>query len=361
MPQAETQPVRVLIVDDSALVRRILTEMLGSDPGIEVLGVAADAFAARNKIKALNPDVITLDVEMPGMNGLQFLRNLMRLRPLPVVMVSSLTERGADVTLQALALGAVDYVCKPRLDLAHTLADHAEEIISKVKVAATARVRQLKVEDQAPPPEKSIAPPGNAALSQELIAIGASTGGTEAVREVLNGLSDDGPATVLVQHISKAFSRQFVQRVNQMVSMQVVEAEEGMALRRGCAYVAPGDRHLVVHRHDGGFVCRLLDDPPMNFHRPSVDILFRSVAQAAGNRSVGVILTGMGADGAVGLAEMRRAGARTIAQDQRTSVVWGMPSAAIKRNAVVAVAPLEEIAAKVKAFVSAIEDGEIAA
>lgn len=343
------RPIKVLIIDDSALVRNILTEILSSDVGIEVLGAASDPFIARDKIKALNPDVLTLDVEMPRMDGLQFLENLMRLHPLPVVMVSSLTERGADVTLNALELGAVDFVTKPKLDVAKGLQAYADELISKVKTAAQSRPRPLP----SVPPKWSadaVLAPQLSKLSyrttDRLIAIGASTGGTEAIKEVLIRMPADAPAIVITQHIPAAFSKPFAERMNRVSAMSVCEAEDRQPVMAGCAYIAPGGRHLIVERDGGHFRCRLSDGPPVNRHRPSVDVLFRSIAQGAGRNAVGLILTGMGDDGAQGLLEMRQTGAHTLAQDEASSVVWGMPGAAVKTGAAEQILPLEQLAAR---------------
>lgn len=344
--------IKVLIVDDSALVRRMLTEMLSSDSGITVLGTAHDAYDAREKIKALNPDVLTLDVEMPRMDGLTFLRNLMRLRPMPVIMVSSLTDKGAEVTLDALSIGAVDYLPKPKIDLAATLGDYKDELIAKVKAAASARVRS---------PTVSAALGADAVLSkrsaerhlrttERIIALGASTGGTEAIKDVLIHLPPDTPGIVITQHIPKLFSGAFARRMDSCCQLSVCEAEDGQQVLRGHAYIAPGDKHLLLVRDGARYVCRLDEGPPVNRHKPSVDVLFRSVAQQAGRNAIGVILTGMGKDGALGLKEMRDAGSRTIAQDEATSIVWGMPGEAVAVGAAADVLPLGEIHARVLAL-----------
>lgn len=347
--------IKVLIVDDSALVRQMLTEILGAARGIEVVGAAPDPYAAREKIKALHPDVVTLDVEMPKMDGLTFLGNLMRLHPLPVVMVSSLTERGADVTLRALELGAVDFVSKPKVDLAHTLEDYAEEIVEKVRAAAGARVRVREapvIPDVAPKltADAVIArstAPSHFRTTDRIVAIGASTGGTEAIKEVLMRMPADAPGTVITQHIPAAFSGPFARRMDGLSAMNVAEAWDGAVIIPGHAYIAPGDKHLMVGRDGARFVCRLSDGPPVNRHRPSVDVLFRSVAQCVGINAIGALLTGMGADGAEGMKEMHDAGAHTVAQDERTSVVWGMPGEAVRRGAADEVLPLENIAARI--------------
>jgi len=349
--------IKVLIVDDSALVRRLMTEILESDREIEVIGAAADPYAAREKIKQLNPDVITLDVEMPRMDGITFLENLMRLRPMPVVMVSSLTEHGADVTLRALELGAVDFVAKPKIDVAGTLTDYADEITTKVKVAARARV---SARSAASPRVAAVAPKFSAdavlpaganargvlRTTEKVIAIGASTGGTEALRALISALPPHAPAIVISQHIPAAFSGPFAERLNSASAMSVCEAQNGQYVLPGHVYVAPGDRHLIIERDGARYRCRLNDGPPVNRHRPSVDVMFRSVAQNLGPNAIGVILTGMGDDGARGLKEMRDAGAQTIAQDEHTSVVWGMPGSAVKLGAAEQVLPLLQIPAQ---------------
>jgi len=353
-------PVRVLVVDDSAVVRQILTEILSQDIGIEVVGSAADPLLARDKIKRLNPDVITLDVEMPRMDGLAFLENLMRLRPIPVVMISSLTERGADTTLQALALGAVDFVAKPKLDIARGLEGYAEEIVGKVKAAAKARVRPIarasspRVTLDATPPETPPTPPakrgGHFRTTDRLIAIGASAGGTEAIRVVLEGLPADAPAVVLTQHLPAGFSTAFAERLDRHSAMSVREASDGEAVLPGHAYLPPGGQHLRVIRDGARWRCRVDDGPPVNRHKPAVDVLFRSVAANAGPNAIGAILTGMGDDGARGLLEMQQAGAATLVQDEPSSVVWGMPGAAFKLGAAQETVPLDRIAERLLAL-----------
>ncbi|SBV36138.1 fused chemotaxis regulator; protein-glutamate methylesterase in two-component regulatory system with CheA [uncultured Stenotrophomonas sp.] len=380
------QPCRVLIVDDSALVRQILSDLLARDPGIEVVGTASDPLIARDKIKRLNPDVLTLDVEMPRMDGLAFLESLMRLHPLPVVMVSSLTERGADTTLQALALGAVDFVAKPKLDVARGLEGYAEEICAKVKAAARSRVRALAVPSQPKRtldtlPASSSAPSLKFRTTDRLIAIGSSAGGTEALRVVLEMMpadapaivasletqiaavpgagggrrgdlcfDADAPAIVLTQHLPASFSSAFAERLDRHSAMSVREASDGEAILPGHAYLPVGGRHLRIIRDGARWRCRIDDSAPVNLHKPAVDVLFRSVAQNAGANAVGAILTGMGDDGARGLLEMKQAGARTLVQDEATSVVWGMPGAAFKLGAADEVVPLEQVAARLLAW-----------
>ena len=354
--------IKVLIIDDSAVVRTMLTDMLGQDPQIEVVGTALDAYMAREKIKKLKPDVLTLDVEMPRMDGITFLSNLMRLHPMPVLMVSTLTEKGARVTMDALSYGAVDFVCKPKIDISHSFLEYAEELREKVKAAAKARVRQY-VEKPAQALRNGTGPsvkysvdeviPGGLAprkhfrTTDKLIAIGASTGGTEAIREVLEQFPLDTPGIVVAQHIPVSFSKAFAERVNQHCAIQVKEASDGDPILPGHAYIAPGNRHLMVVRDGARWRCRLSDDVPVNRHKPSVDVLFRSVANAAGPNSIGVILTGMGKDGAQGLKDMLDTGAHTIAQDEASSVVWGMPGAAVEIGASKEVLPLDRISERV--------------
>lgn len=345
--------VKVLIVDDSALVRKLLTAILDADPDLEVVGSAADPYIAREKIKQLQPDVLTLDVEMPRMDGITFLRNLMRLRPMPVVMVSSLTEQGASVTLDAVELGAIDYVTKPGIDIQHGLQEYAAEIISKVKMAASATPRPYI------PVNRNLAPSlklsADAVLQRtgtrstfrttdSIVALGASTGGTEAIKEVLMSLPADAPGMVITQHIPAAFSTAFAKRMNNASAMSVCEASNGQQIMRGHCYIAPGDQHLTVVRNGARYTCKLNDGPPVNRHKPSVDVLFRSVADQVGPNAIGVLLTGMGDDGAVGMGEIQEAGAFTIAQDEDSSVVWGMPGEAVKLGNVDLVVPLGKMA-----------------
>jgi two-component system, chemotaxis family, protein-glutamate methylesterase/glutaminase len=353
--------IRVLVVDDSAVMRQLLSEILRADPDIEVVGTAPDPYVAREKIKLLNPDVLTLDVEMPRMDGLAFLRNLMRLRPMPVVMCSSLTQNGAAVALDALSLGAVDFIAKPVVDVERGIREANQEIISKVKMAAQARVRTLPA---VPPmavadrhdasvvlPKRSA--PRHFATTDKIIAIGASTGGTEAIKEVLAHLPADIPGVVIAQHIPQAFCGPFAARMNANSALSVCVASDGQPILAGHAYIAPGDRHLLVVRDGARYQCRLSDGELVNRHRPSVDVLFRSVAQSAGRNSIGVMLTGMGRDGAEGMKEMREAGAATMAQDEATSVVWGMPGAAWQIGAAQSLHPLPQIAARILAIADA--------
>ncbi|TGD70840.1 chemotaxis response regulator protein-glutamate methylesterase [Mangrovimicrobium sediminis] len=345
---ATRAPIRVLVVDDSALVRSLLTRMIDEAPDLEVVATAADPYMARDKIKALNPDVLTLDVEMPRMDGLTFLSNLMRLRPMPVVMVSSLTEKSADVTLQALELGAIDFVSKPKIDLSHTLEDYTEELREKIRHAASVKVERRQP-PSAPPKHSAdavIAPTVGSRYrtTDKIIAIGASTGGTEAIKEVLMGMPSDAPGIVIAQHIPPGFSAAFAERLNRQTPLVVKEAEDGDQVLPGHAFVAPGDRHLLLTRNGARYVCRLNDGEPVNRHKPSVDVLFRSVLQSAGRNAVAAILTGMGADGAQGMLELLEGGLHTIAQDEQTSVVWGMPGETVRRGGACEVLPLGKIA-----------------
>jgi two-component system chemotaxis response regulator CheB len=351
------QKVRVLIVDDSALVRKVLTTMLESDPGIEVVGTAADPLIARDKIKLLNPDVLTLDVEMPRMDGLTFLDNLMRLRPMPVVMVSTLTERGADVTLRALELGAVDFFTKPPADLANTFMDHAPEICAKVRLAAGAKPRERasvsKLEVAPRLSADAVLPRAQTAGTRggtRIIAIGASTGGTEAIRVVLEAMPPTAPPIVITQHIPAAFSGPFAARMDSCSAMRVMEARDGQPIQAGHAYIAPGSQHLLVMWDGAKHVCRLHDGPPVNRHKPAVDVLFRSMVASVGAAAIGVLLTGMGDDGARGLGELKEIGAPTLVQDEASSVVWGMPGAAWKAGAANEMLPLDAIAARLLAL-----------
>jgi len=350
-------PIRVLVIDDSALVRKVLTRILMTDPEIEVVGTATDPYDAREKIKQLDPDVLTLDVEMPRMDGITFLRNLMRLHPMPVVMVSSLTEKGADVTLQALELGAIDFISKPNGDLSRSLGRYGAEIIGKLKAAARAHVA---VPDRHETVNHGLvygsdgfaglpARPSHFAANEFILAIGASTGGIEAIKDLLMELPATAPATVITQHIPAAFSGPFARRINSVSAMTVCEARDGERILPGHVYIAPGDRHLQIVRNGRRYCCRLVDGPPVSRHRPSVDVLFRSVAEQAGGNAIGVLLTGMGNDGAQGLLELQEAGATTIAQDEATSVVWGMPGAAVKLGAADNLLPLDKIAGRVMA------------
>lgn len=341
-----SKKIRVLVVDDSAIVRKVLSDVLNQQPDIEVVGTAPDAFVARDKIVALRPDVLTLDVEMPRMDGLTFLEKLMKHYPLPVIVLSSLTQNSTRAALEALNRGAVDVLAKPGGP--YSVADLKDDLPQRVRAAAAARLRGPAA---APPPRPVPTAPapavksGNGAPPQHLIAIGASTGGTVAIERVLASLPASMPPIVITQHIPPGFSTTFAQRLNKLCALEVKEAEGGEKLTTGMAIVAPGNRHLEVERTPGGGWRTVLHDgPKVCYQRPSVDVLFRSVARQAGLHSTGVLLTGMGADGAAGLLEMRRAGAHTIAQNEETCVVFGMPREAIRLGAVQQVLPLDDIA-----------------
>ena len=332
--------IRVLVIDDSALIRKMLTEILSSHDDIEVVGTAADPFIAREKIKLLSPDVLTLDIEMPRMTGLQFLQNLMRLRPMPVIMVSTLTERGAPETLEALEMGAVDYICKPKAQTETKLRIFADELVSKVRMASTARVQPFKHHKVVAPAVRSIA------TYSKVIAVGASTGGTEAIKTLLTSVPENCPPILITQHIPKVFSTSFAERLDRYLAMEVFEAQEGMIIRPGCVYIAPGDYHLTIARSGTKMVCHVIQTEKVNRHRPAVDVMFNSILDAYGANVVAVMLTGMGNDGAQGMLNLKQAGAVTYAQDEATSVVWGMPQAAFNLGAVDEVLPLQNITAK---------------
>ncbi|VAW16545.1 Chemotaxis response regulator protein-glutamate methylesterase CheB [hydrothermal vent metagenome] len=336
--------IRVLVVDDSALIREVLCSTLAKDGDIEVVGTAEDPLIARRKIKELNPDVVTLDIEMPNMNGLEFLSKLMRLRPTPVVMVSTLTQKGANETMLALELGAVDFVAKPGHDLAGGLDRFGADLRNKVRAAAQSDVRGRAMRASAPALRKvaTIARPASGAL----IAIGASTGGVDAVNAVLKRLPDNCPPVVVTQHMPPDFTERFAHRLNEQLDLNVFEAADRMSLHAGCVYIAKGGFHLSVERSSGEYKCRLSNDDLVSGHRPSVDVMFTSVAKVVGKNAVGAILTGMGRDGAKGLKLMREAGSYTIGQNKGSALVYGMPRAAMEVGALVEEAAVEDIAAR---------------
>ncbi|QCU27685.1 chemotaxis response regulator protein-glutamate methylesterase [Burkholderia pseudomallei] len=360
---AVQKKIKVLCVDDSALIRSLMTEIINSQPDMEVCATAPDPLVARELIKQHNPDVLTLDVEMPRMDGLDFLEKLMRLRPMPVVMVSSLTERGSEITLRALELGAVDFVTKPRVGIRDGMLDYSEKLADKVRAASRARVRQ----NPQPHAAAAAAAHGHASAAaplinnplvstEKLIIVGASTGGTEAIREVLTPLPPDAPAVLIAQHMPPGFTRSFAQRLNGLCRISVKEAEHGERVLPGHAYIAPGHAHLLLARSGANYIAHLSDEPPVNRHRPSVDVLFRSAAQHAGKNALGVILTGMGRDGAAGLLEMKKAGAYTFAQDEASCVVFGMPREAIAMGGVDDVAPLSDMSRRIMARLASMGD-----
>lgn len=334
-------PVKVLVVDDSAVVRRIFTDELSRDPELEVVGTAVDPYAARDQILALKPDVLTLDIEMPRMDGLTFLRKLMRFHPLPVIVVSSLTPRGGDLAMEALAAGAVDVLCKP--GSSYTVGDMTRELAEKLKAAARVSPDRLVRPDTRPEVQRL----SLTRTTHKIVAIGTSTGGTEALRDVLSAMPSNAPAMLIVQHMPENFTRSFARRLNEESAMEVHEAEDGEILSPGKALIAPGNLHLMLARSGAVYKSTVKDGPRVSRHRPSVDVLFRSVAKYGGANAVGVIMTGMGKDGAEGLLEMKRQGARTIGQDEASSVVYGMPREAHALGAVDEQLPLGRIARRI--------------
>lgn len=357
--------IRVVVVDDSALVRSMLTEIINRQPDMECIGAAADPLLAREMIRNLNPDVITLDVEMPRMDGIDFLSKLMRLRPMPVVMVSTLTERGAEVTLKALELGAIDFVAKPKIGVADGLKQLANEITDKVRIAAKARIHRSPTPANAPAaPAANSARPGAGAgggaasspaasaaspaslgrlSTEKLVFIGASTGGTEATKEVLLALPADAPAVVITQHMPPGFTKSYAARLDSLCRIRVKEATDGERVLPGHAYIAPGGMHLSVERSGANYIARVQDGDPVNRHKPSVEVLFKSAARVVGRNAIGIMLTGMGADGAKAMREMKDAGAYCVAQDEASCVVFGMPREAIAAGAVDQVLPLKDV------------------
>lgn len=336
--------IKVVVVDDSALVRNLLTEIINRHHDMAVVGTAADPLVAREVIRATDPDVLTLDVEMPRMDGLDFLERLMRLRPTPVVMVSTLTEQGSEATLRALELGAIDFVSKPRVGIAAGLEEYAEEIVGKIRVAARTKSR-LAPRRGAPPPAAVLPPLGSRRLSTEkLVFVGASTGGTEAIRAFLEALPADTPGILITQHMPPGFTKAFAQRLDGLTQVRVAEAVDGERVLPGHAYIAPGGQHMALARSGANYVVRLTDEPPVNRHRPSVEVLFDSAAALAGRNAIGVMMTGMGRDGALAMRRMREAGAYNFAQDEASCVVFGMPKEAIAAGAVHEVLPLARIA-----------------
>ena len=356
------EKIKVLVIDDSALIRSLLSKIVDAQSDMMTVGAAADPLVARDMIKALDPDVLTLDIEMPKMDGLEFLEKLMRLRPMPVVMVSTLTARGAEATMRALELGAVDFVAKPRLDIQKSMAEYAREITDKIRIAARAKLRVARMHTAGPGAVARDAdhallpatgadtrPPMPAARllsTEKLILIGASTGGTEAIREVLMGLPPDSPGILITQHMPAGFTKSFAERLNKCCDLAVKEAEDGERVLPGHAYIAPGSHHLLLRKSGANYLTVLSDGPPVNRHRPSVEVLFKSGAEVAGANVVGVMLTGMGKDGALAMREMRDAGAWNVVQDEASCVVFGMPREAIAAGAAHEVVPLKDIAAR---------------
>lgn len=362
--------ISVIVVDDSALIRSLLKEIVNAQPDMEVVASAPDPLTARELIRNLNPDVITLDIEMPRMDGLSFLEKLMRLKPMPVVMISSLTESGSEATLRALELGAVDFIAKPKIDISQGIKEYAEEISEKIRAAAQSRPRRLLAASQAGTPpanqhEIVIAPAHSAdavlpvkrqqiTKTEKLIIVGASTGGTEAIKDFLTPMPPDAPGILITQHMPEAFTKSFAKRLDGLCRLTVKEAEHGERILPGHAYIAPGHSHMMLKLNGANYVCELSQAPPVNRHRPSVDVLFRSAANCLGKNAIGVILTGMGKDGAAGMLEMKQAGAYNFAQDEASCVVFGMPKEAIALGGVDEVVPLPQMAGRVLAYLASL-------
>lgn len=339
--------IKVLIVDDSVLIQKVLTQIFEQDASIQVVGVADDPYDARDKIKLLKPDVLTLDIEMPKMDGITFLKNIMRLRPMPVVMISTLTQKGAPATLEALEVGAVDYVGKPSADKPELLAEYGKEILEKVKTASVANIARL--ENQASRSPLKVSKPEKIGVSNtnKLIVIGASTGGTEAIRELLMMMPADCPPILITQHIPPGFSTSFTNRLNTLLPHEVHEAQDGDRVVAGHIYIAPGDRHLELVIKGGNYYCKVYDGERVNLHKPSVEVLFNSITKQCAKKTIGIMLTGMGADGSSAMLKMKEAGSYNIIQDQESSVVWGMPGEAAALGAGDKILPLANIAGHV--------------
>lgn len=336
------EKIKVLCVDDSSLIRKIMTNIVNQQPDMEMVATALDPILARDLIKKHNPDVLTLDVEMPRMDGLDFLERLMRLRPMPVIMLSSLTSKGSDITLSALELGAVDFITKPQMGLQDGMEQYSDMIAEKIRMAARISVRRRQ--GRTPPPRVISSP---LVGSEKIIAIGASTGGTEALRQVLTPMPPTSPGIVIAQHMPPGFTRSFAERLDKLCQLSVKEAEDGDRVLPGHAYIAPGGLHMELSRSGANYHIKLNEEPPVNRHRPSVDTLFRSVARSAGRNATGAILTGMGNDGASGLLALRQAGAWTLAQSERTCVVYGMPREAVALEAACEIADLEQMSQQI--------------
>jgi two-component system chemotaxis response regulator CheB len=335
---------KVLVIDDSALIRSLLTEIINSQKDMEVVGAAPDPLVAREMIKQLNPDVLTLDVEMPKMDGLDFLEKLMRLRPMPVLMVSTLTERGSEITMRALELGAVDFVTKPKTSITEGMRNYTHEITDKIRAASQAKVAQLSKPATTSTGAASPTMLKNPLISSEkLLIIGASTGGTEAIKSFLLQMPSDCPGILITQHMPAGFTKSFANRLDSICKISVKEAEGGERILPGHAYIAPGDKHLMLGRSGANYVTQLSDAPPVSRHKPSVDVLFDSAATFAGKNAIGVIMTGMGKDGAAGMAKMRQAGAYNFAQNEESCVVYGMPREAVAHGGVQEVAHLNDL------------------
>ncbi len=353
------EKIKVVVVDDSALIRSLLKAIINRQTDMEVVGAAPDPLIAREMIRSLNPDMITLDVEMPKMDGLEFLEKLMRLRPTPVLMISTLTEKGSDVTLRALELGAIDFISKPKTDIAGGMQDYAEEITAKIRMVAKARVHQLVHSSRTASKNADAVLPAirnRVTSTEKILVFGASTGGTEALKEVLIQMPPDCPGIVIAQHMPEGFTKSFAARLDSLCKISVKEAEHGDRILPGHAYLAPGHSHLLVARSGANYLCELSQADPVNRHRPSVDVLYRTAANIAGKNAIGVILTGMGKDGAAGMKEMHEAGAHTFAQDEASCVVFGMPKEAIAQGGVDEIVPLKDMAKKILTHLNVMGD-----
>ncbi|MBI5438740.1 MAG: chemotaxis response regulator protein-glutamate methylesterase [Nitrosomonadales bacterium] len=352
----ENRKIRVLVIDDSALIRSVMKEIIDRENDMECVGAAPDPVVAREMIKSLNPDVLTLDVEMPKMDGIDFLERLMRLRPMPVVMVSTLTERGSDITFRALALGAVDFVSKPKMDIARGMSEYAIEITDKIRAAAQSHVRKIStataIQEKFSADVILPSVAGRFSSTEKLIIIGASTGGTEAIKDVLTRFPADMPGILVTQHMPENFTKSFADRLDSLCKISVKEAEHNERILPGYAYIAPGHSHLLLKRSGANYMTELNQGTPVNRHRPSVDVLFRSAANVAGANALGIILTGMGKDGAQGLLEMKNAGCHTIAQDEASCVVFGMPKEAIAAGGACEVLPLQNISRRTMEYLA---------
>lgn len=343
--------IKVLVVDDSALIRQILSEIIKSEPDMTLVGAAPDAFVAKKLVLEKSPDVITLDIEMPKVDGLRFLEVLMNARPTPVVMISTLTEKGADATLRSLELGAIDFVAKPKIGVAQGMAEYHELIVDKIRTAARSKVKK------ASPAKAASVNKVSYSGTEKLIAIGASTGGTEAIKEVLRTFPANAPATVITQHMPAGFTSTYARRLDSVCQMQVKEAKGGERLLPGQAYLALGDKHMEIERSGADYRIRLTDGPRVSGHKPSVDVLFNSLCKSAGNNAIGVLLTGMGSDGAIGLQELFNAGCETFCQDEASCIVFGMPKVAIEKGAAKQVLSLDDMGKAVMQTVEKLSAG----
>jgi two-component system chemotaxis response regulator CheB len=357
MNTMSSEKIKVLIVDDSALIRAILTEIINQTDDLEVVGVARDPIVAREKIRELKPDVITLDIEMPNMDGLEFLEKLMRLHPLPVLMVSTLTQKGSDSALRALELGAIDFIAKPKVDVKNQLEAYAEEITNKIRMIAKAKVKPKQPAQEPSKKAKVLKISTNKLVAnQKILVIGASTGGTEAIKEILIDMPADCPPILIVQHMPAGFTKSYAARLDSLCQINVSEAKHGERILPGHAYLAPGDYRLSIGRVSNYYICNVTQNPPVNRHRPAVDVLFDSVAALAKGNAVGVILTGMGKDGAAGMKRMSEKGCKNLAQDEASCVVFGMPKEAIAQGGVDEIVPLNKMSQQILDYLGFIQE-----